>query len=145
MMNQWSGNLILYLVEAQELDSGKLFSLVERFEADVCRWFSRERERTRYGVQIMSPNGHQGSLPAYKTGTEQHCTGLLSIFNKIDLACLYYLHCLYPSPDILLSTHSKSSYWADLQIFWWSFSCSSMKLSYRSCVKVMSLNTAATA
>lgn len=30
-------------------------------------------------------------------------------------------------------------------MFWWSFSCSSMKLSYRSCVKAMSLNTAATA
>lgn len=56
--------LILYLVETHELDSSELFGLVERFEADVCRWFSRERERTRYGVQIMSPNGHQGSLPA---------------------------------------------------------------------------------
>lgn len=92
--------LILYLVEAHELDSSELFSLVERLEADVCRWFCCEHERTRYGVQIMSPNGHQGSLPAYKTGIEQHCTGLLCIFNKMCLACLYYLHCLHPSPDI---------------------------------------------
>lgn len=66
----------LHLVEAHELDCSELFSLVERFEADVCRWFSRERERTRYGVQIMSPNGHQGSLPAHKTGIDQHCTTL---------------------------------------------------------------------
>lgn len=92
--------LILYLVEAHELDSCELFSLVERFEADVCRRFSRERKRTRDGVQVMSPNGHQGSLPAYQTGIERHCPGLLFIINKISLACLYYLHGLHPSPDI---------------------------------------------
>lgn len=52
----------------------------------------------------MSPNGHQGSLPAYKRGTEQDCTGLLCIFNKIGLACLCYLHCFHPSDMFGINT-----------------------------------------
>lgn len=98
------GLLIIYLVVTHELDSSEVFSLVERFEADLCRWFGRECERTRQGVQIMSPNGHQGSLPAYKTGTEQDCNGPLRIFNKIGLACLCYLHCFHPSDMFGIST-----------------------------------------
>lgn len=45
----------------------------------------------------------------------------------------------------MLHIHNPNSCTSDLQMFWWSFSCSSMKLAYRSCVKVMFLNTAATA
>lgn len=96
--------LIIYLVVTHELDSSELFRLVERFEADLRRWFGREGERTRQGVQIMSPNGHQGSLPAYKRGTEQDCTGPLRIFNKIGLACLCYLNSFHPSDMFGINT-----------------------------------------
>ena len=57
----------MYLVEAHELGGGVLFSLVERFEADVFRVFGCVCERTRDGVQVMSPDCHQAPLPSQNT------------------------------------------------------------------------------
>lgn len=54
-----------YLVEAHELGGSVLFGLVEGFEADVSRRFGCVCKRTRDGVQIMGPDGHQTPLPAH--------------------------------------------------------------------------------
>lgn len=58
--------LAVYLVKGHELRSSVLFGLVKRLEADLCRWFCCECERTRDCVQVMGPNSHQASLPALK-------------------------------------------------------------------------------
>lgn len=61
---------------------------------------------------------------------------------------LLFLHkknCYQLTVFSMLHIYNPNICTSDLQMFWWSFSCSSMKLSYRSCVKVMFLNTAATA
>lgn len=55
----------VHLVEAHELGGSVLFGLAEGFEADVSRRFCCVCERTRDGVQIMSPDGDQASLPAH--------------------------------------------------------------------------------
>ncbi len=59
-----SRQLAAHLVEAHELGGGVLISLVERFEADVSGRFGCVCERTRDGVQVMGPDGHQAPLPA---------------------------------------------------------------------------------
>ena len=59
-----SSELAVYLVEAHELRGRELFGLVQRFEADVSRGFGCVCERTRDGVQVMSPDRHQAPLPS---------------------------------------------------------------------------------
>lgn len=110
-----------YLVEGHELRGSVLFGLVKRLEADLCRRFCCKCEWTWDCVQIMGPNSHQASLPALKKSSWQLTDFSISHFYNLNICT------------------------SDLQMFWWSFSCSSMKLSYRSCVKVIFLNTAATA
>ena len=69
-----------HLVEAHELGGSVLFGLVEGFEADVSRRFGCVRERTRHGVQIMGPNGHQASLPAQSRLNETKIYLLVVVF-----------------------------------------------------------------
>lgn len=100
-----------HLIEAHDLSGVVLFALIERFEADICGRFGCVGEWTGDGVQIMSSYGNQRPFPDETRAQRKN----IRIGSET-------------SPEAAVSMCVLTG----LQTFWCSFSCSSMKLSYRS-------------